>query len=126
MGYFFETLIEYFSIPFVVYSFIVGIVIAFSSSLFSTSLVLKRHSMIGDGLSHIAFGAVAVAAVLDIAGSDMIIIMPVTILAAIVILKRGKNSKIKGDATIAMLSVGSLSLGYLLMNIFPVSSNDAF
>ncbi len=123
MSVFFNTILEYFSYPFVVYSFIVGILIAFSSSLFGASLVLKRHSMIGDGLSHIAFGAMAVSAILDFAGNDMIIVMPVTVIAAVIILRTGKKSKIKGDASIAMLSVGSLAVGYLLMNVFPVSTN---
>lgn len=123
MSDFFQTLYTYFSYEFVVYSFIVGILIAFSSSLFGASLVLKRHSMIGDGLSHIAFGAMAISAILDITGNDMLIVMPVTVTSAILILKSGKKSKIKGDASIAMLSVGSLAVGYLLMNLFPVSSN---
>ncbi|MBE6648024.1 MAG: metal ABC transporter permease [Ruminococcaceae bacterium] len=120
---FLSTIFEYFSYPFVAYSFIVGILIAFSSSLFGASLVLKRHSMIGDGLSHIAFGAMAVSAILNFTGNDMIIVMPVTVLSAIIILRTGKKSKIKGDASIAMLSVGSLAVGYLLMNVFPVSTN---
>ena len=113
----------YFSYPFVVYSFIVGILIAFSSSLFGASLVLKRNSMIGDGLSHIAFGAMAVSAVLNISGNDMLLVMPFTIISAILILRAGKNSKINGDALIAMLSVGSLAIGYFIMNLFPVSTN---
>jgi zinc transport system permease protein len=120
---FFETISNYFSYPFVTYSFIVGILIAFSSSLFGTTLVLKRHSMIGDGLSHIAFGAMAIASILKITGNDMIVVMPITILSAILILRKGKKAKIKGDASIAMLSVGALAIGYLLMNLFPVSSN---
>lgn len=123
MNSFFDTIYTYFSYPFVIYSFVVGILIAFSSSLFGASLVLKKHSMIGDGLSHIAFGAMAVSAILDIFVNDMIIVMPITIIAAILILRTGKKSKINGDATIAMLSVGSLAVGYLLMNLFPVSTN---
>ena len=79
--------------------------------------------MIGDGLSHIAFGAMAVSSVLDIFTNDMFIVMPLTIIAAILILRRGKNSKINGDASIAMLSVGALAIGYLLMNLFPISTN---
>ncbi len=120
---FFQTIQTYFSFPFVVYSFIVGVLIAFSSSLFGASLVLKRNSMIGDGLSHIAFGAMAISAVLNIAVNDMLIVMPITVIAAIVILMTNKKSKINGDASIAMLSVGSLAIGYMLMNIFPVSTN---
>lgn len=123
MSDFFSTISKYFSYSFVVYSFIVGILISFSSSLFGASLVLKRHSMIGDGLSHIAFGAMAVSAVLRIVSNDMLIVMPVTVVAAILILRNGKKSKIKGDASIAMLSVGALAVGYFLMNLFPVSAN---
>ncbi len=97
----FETIAEYFSYPFVVYALVVG-----------------------DGLSHIAFGAIAIASVLKIANQD-ILVFPVTALCAILLLRLGQNSKVNGDAAIAMLSVGSLAIGYLLMNVFSVSSNLA-
>ncbi len=115
-------LIFYFQYPFVQYALIVGVLIALCSSLFGVTLVLKRFSFIGDGLSHIAFGAIAIASVLKI-NNDMIFVMPVTILTAILLLKTGQNTKIKGDALIAMLSVGSLAIGYLLLNLFSGSSN---
>lgn len=112
----------YFGYPFVRYAMIVGVLIALSSSLLGVSLVLKRFSFIGDGLSHVAFGATAVAAVLDVA-SDMTVVLPVTVLAAILLLRGGQNAKLKGDAAVAMLSVGALAVGYLLLNLFSRSAN---
>ena len=110
--------------PFVIYALIVGVLIALCSSLFGVTLVLKRFSFIGDGLSHVAFGALSIATVLDIAG-DMIVVLPVTVICAVLLLRRGSDSKIKGDAAIAMLSVGALALGYLVTNMFASSSNIA-
>ena len=110
--------------PFVRYALIVGVLIALCSSLLGVTLVLKRYSYIGAGLSHVAFGALAIATVLDMS-EKMIIILPVTIFGAIMLLRKGGNSKIKGDAAIAMLSVGALAFGYMLMSVFPSSSNVA-
>lgn len=115
-------LVAYMQYPFVRYALIVGILIALCSSLLGVTLVLKRFSFIGDGLSHVAFGAMAVAAVAGIT-NDMIIIMPVTIISAILLLRTGSNARIKGDAAVAMISVGALAIGYLLMNVFSTSSN---
>ena len=117
-----ETLAVYFSYSFVRYALIVGVLIALSSSLLGVTLVLKRFSFIGDGLSHVAFGAIAVATILGVS-NNMIVVMPVTILAAVLLLHTGQNTKIKGDAAIAMISVGALALGYLLLNIFSKSTN---
>lgn len=117
-----STLEYYFSHPFVRYAFIVGLLIALCSSLLGVTLVLKRFSFIGDGLSHVAFGAMAVSAVAGIT-NRMIIIMPVTVISAVLILRTGQSTKIRGDASIAMISVSALAIGYMLMNIFPVSSN---
>ncbi len=114
----------YFSYDFVKYALIVGVLIALCSSLLGVTLVLKRFSFIGDGLSHVAFGAVAVATVLNLS-NNMLLVMPVTIVFAILLLRTGQNTKIKGDAMIAMLSVGALAVGYLIMNVFSVSSNLA-
>lgn len=114
--------LEYLSYPFVRYAFIAGVLIALCSSLLGVTLVLKRYSFIGDGLSHVAFGAMAIAAVLSIS-NELIIVMPVTIVAAILLLKGGQNAKIKGDAALAMLSVGSMAAGYLLLNMFSASAN---
>lgn len=116
-----ETLAYYFGFDFVKYALIAGVLVSLCAALLGVSLVLKRYSMIGDGLSHVAFGAIAIAAVLDIA--PMYFTMPVTIIAAIILLRMGQNSKIKGDAAIAMLSVGALAVGYLLMNVFSANAN---
>jgi len=86
------------------------------------TLVLKRYSYIGDGLSHVAFGALAIASVLKVT-NNMFVILPVTIAVAILLLCTGKNARVKGDAAIAMVSVGALAIGYLLMNIFSTSAN---
>lgn len=115
-------LAEYMAYPFVRYALIAGVLTALCSSLLGVTLVLKRYSFIGDGLSHVAFGAMAIASVLDLV-SDMVVILPVTIIAAILLLKGGRKVKLKGDAAIAMLSVGALAIGYLFMNIFSSSPN---
>lgn len=112
----------YLSFPFTRYAIIVGVMIALCSSLLGVTLVLKRYSFIGDGLSHVAFGAMAIASVLKLADAS-VLTLPVTIITAILLLKSGQNARIKGDAAIAMLSVGALAIGYLLMNVFSTSSN---
>ncbi|MBR6258571.1 MAG: metal ABC transporter permease [Lachnospiraceae bacterium] len=126
-----DRLIEYLGIPFVQKALIVGVLIAMCSSLLGVTLVLKRFSYIGDGLSHVAFGTMAIAAVLktqselldNILQNDMVLVMPLTMLCAVLLLKTGQNTALKGDAAIAMLSVGALSFGYLLMNLFNTSTN---
>lgn len=118
----FETLHMYFQYPFVRYALIVGVLIALCSSLLGVTLVLKRFSFIGDGLSHVAFGAMAIASVLNIT-NNMLFILPVTVICAILLLRAGQNTRIKGDAAIAMISVGALAIGYLLMNLFSTSPN---
>ena len=117
-----STLIMYLSYPFVRYALIVGVLIAFCSSLLGVTLVLKRFSFIGDGLSHVAFGGIAIASVLNLT-NEMLIVMPFTVISAVLLLRTGQNTRIKGDAAIAMISVGALAFGYLLMNIFSTSSN---
>ena len=104
------------------YALVVGVLIALCSSLLGVTLVLKRFSFIGDGLSHVAFGAMAIAAVLQFT-NDMPFVLLITIISAVLLLRTGQNAKIKGDASLAMISVGSLAIGYLLMNIFSASSN---
>ena len=112
----------YFSYPFVRYALVVGVLVALCSSLFGVSLVLKRFSFIGDGLSHVAFGAMAFATMFKLANTT-VLVMPLTVLAAIFLLRTGQNTRIKGDSAIAMLSVGALAVGYLIMNVFSVSAN---
>lgn len=116
-----QTLTYYLSFSFIQYALIAGLLISLCASLLGVTLVLKRYSMIGDGLSHVAFGAMSVAAVCSLA--PMAVTLPVTILAAVILLGMSSNGKIKGDAAIAMISVGALAIGYLLMNVFTVSSN---
>ncbi len=114
----------YFSYDFVIYAFVVGVLIALCSSLLGATLVLKRFSYIGDGLSHIAFGAIAVASILKITNQNFLV-FPITAVCAVLLLKIGQNTKVNGDAAIAMMSVGSMAVGYFLLNIFPVSTNLA-
>ena len=115
-------LTEYLSYPFVRYALIVGVLIALCASLLGVTLVLKRFSFIGDGLSHVAFGAIAIASVLKMTNQTLLV-LPVTILCAVLLLKTGQNTKIKGDAAVAMISVAALAFGYLLMNVFSTSAN---
>ena len=117
-----DKLIYYLQFPFVRYALIVGVLIALCSSLFGVTLVLKRFSFIGDGLSHAAFGVMCVAGVLNLS-NEMALVLPVTVLFAIILINSGNRVKIKGDAAIALLSVSSLALGYLLVNIFGTSAN---
>ena len=133
---------HYFSFSFVQYAFIVGVLISLCSSLLGVTLILKRFSFIGDGLSHVAFGAMAIASVLNLRNdmflalpfmpalqpflsNNMFLVLPLTVIAAILLLRTGKNTKIQGDAAIAVISVASLALGYLIMNIFSTSANLA-
>lgn len=118
----FEKLAFYFQYPFVWYALIVGVLIALCSSLLGVTLVLKRFSFIGDGLSHVAFGAMTIASVLNFS-NNMLFVMPVTVICAVLLLRTGQSTKIKGDAAIAMISVGALAVGYLLMNVFSTGSN---
>ena len=118
-----ETLIHYFSYPFVRYAVIAGILISLCAGLLGVVLVLKRYAMIGDGLSHVAFGAMAVAAVLGFA--PMTVVLPVTVAVAVLLLLAGEKQLIKGDSAIAMLSAGSLAVGYLLLNLFPSSDTGS-
>jgi zinc transport system permease protein len=117
-----DKLVLYLQYPFVRYAIIVAVLVALCSSLLGVTLVLKRFSYIGDGLSHVAFGAMAIAAVLKVT-NNMLIILPVTVACAVLLLRKGNKTRIKGDAAIAMISVGALAFGYLIMNVFSTSSN---
>lgn len=117
-----EKLALYLQYPFVRYALLVGVLIALCSSLLGVTLVLKRFSFIGDGLSHVAFGAMSVATILGIK-NEMPLVMLITVLCAVLLLRTGQNTKIKGDAAVAMISVGALAVGYLLMNLFASSAN---
>ncbi len=115
-------LMMYLDYSFVRYALIVGVLIALCSSLLGVTLVLKRYSFIGDGLSHVAFGAMTVATVMKLS-SNTILVLPVTVVTAILLLRTGQKATLKGDAAIAMLSVSSLALGYMLMSIYSTSAN---
>ena len=117
-----DKLFMYLQYEYVINAFIVGILVAICSSLLGVTLVLKRFSFIGDGLSHVAFGAIAIASVLKLT-NQMVLVLPITVLSAVLLLRGGNNKKIQGDAAIAMISVSALALGYLLMNIFSTSAN---
>ena len=118
-----EQLKLYFSYDFVRFAFIAGVLISLCAGLLGVVLVLKRYSMIGDGLSHVAFGAMAVAAVLGFA--PMTVALPVTVAVAVLLLLAGEKRLIKGDSAIAILSAGSLAVGYLLLNLFPASDTGS-
>lgn len=117
-----DKILLYLQYPFVRYALIVGVLIALCSSLLGVTLVLKRFSFIGDGLSHVAFGAMSIAAVAHLT-NEMLLVLPITVISAILLLRTGNHTKIKGDAMIAMISVSSLAFGYLIMNMFSYSSN---
>lgn len=117
-----DTLALYLTFPFVRYALVVGVLIALCSSLLGVTLVLKRFSFIGDGLSHVAFGAMAIASVLNLS-NDMLLVLPITVLCAVLLLRVGQHTAIQGDAAVAMVSVGALAIGYLLMNLFSTSAN---
>ncbi len=122
MTSFISNISTYLDYPFVRYALITGVLISLCSSVLGVSLVLKRFSFIGDGLSHVAFGAMAVAGVMGLS-NNMPLTLIITVAGAVIMLSAGKNTKIKGDASVAMISVGALAVGYLLMNIFPSTSN---
>lgn len=117
-----STLGYYLQFDFVIYALIVGVLIALCASLLGVTLVLKRYSFIGDGLSHVAFGAMAIATVMKLTNIT-ILVMPVTVIIAVLLLRTGSKSMLKGDAAIAMLSVTSLAFGYMIMNVFSASAN---
>ncbi len=117
-----DQLVMYFSFPYVRNAVLVGVMIAVSASLLGVPLVLRRFSLLGDGLSHVAFGAMAVAAAAGLTNS-MPLILAITIVCAILLLRAGRGARMGGDAAIAMMSAGALAVGYLLMNLFPRSGN---
>lgn len=124
MGDMFNKLALYFSYDFVIYALIVGVLIALCSSLLGVSLVLKRSSYLSDGLSHVAFGALAVASVMNLTNENMLV-LPVTVIAAIFLLFSRGNAKVHGDAKLAMASVSAMAIGYFLLNVFSTSTNLA-
>lgn len=120
----FENLFEMLSYPFMVRAFVVGSLVALCSSLLGVSLVLKRYSMIGDGLSHVGFGALAIAAAVNVA--PLAVAIPVVIAAAILLLRIRGNSRIKGDAAIALISTSSLAVGVMVISMTTGMNTDVY
>ena len=116
-------LLRYRGYPFLRYAIVAAMLISLCSALVGVILVLKRYSYIGDGLSHVAFGAMSIALVLGMIQQKMYLVFPITTVAAILILKSGQNKRVQGDAIVGMISTGALALGYLLMNLFPPTAN---
>ena len=116
-------LLRYLGYPFVRYAIVAAMLISLCSALVGVILVLKRYSYIGDGLSHVAFGAMSIALVLGMIQQKMYLVFQITTVAAILILKSGQNKRVQGDAIVGMISTGALALGYLLMNLFPPTAN---
>lgn len=114
-----DILAEMLSFDFIVRALAVGILVSLCASLLGTSLVLKRYSMIGDGLSHVGYGALAVAAAFNLAPLQVAI--PVVIIAAFFLLRLSQNSKLKGDALIAIISCSALSIGMIVVSLFEVN-----
>lgn len=120
----FDTVIEMLSYPFMTRAFLVGSLVALCSSLLGVSLVLKRYSMIGDGLSHVGFGAMAIAAAMNAA--PLTVAIPVVIVAAILLLRISGNAKIKGDAAIALISTTSLAVGVMVISLTTGMNTDVY
>lgn len=119
-----DIILEMFSYPFMVRAFVVGILVSLCSALLGVSLVLKRYSMIGDGLSHVGFGALAIAAVLNVA--PLAVAIPVVIAAAVILLRLRSSSRIKGDAAIALISTGSLAVGVMAISMTTGMNTDVY
>ena len=116
-------LLRYLEYPFVRYAIVAAMLISLCSALVGVILVLKRYSYIGDGLSHVAFGAMSIALVLGMIQQKMYLVFPITTVAAILILKSGQDKRVQGDAIVGMVSTGALAFGYLAMNLFPPTAN---
>ncbi|MCH5195169.1 MAG: metal ABC transporter permease [Oscillospiraceae bacterium] len=117
-----EIITDILGTPVLVRALIVGILVSLCAALLGVSLVLKRFSMIGDGLSHVGFGALAVATVLNLA--PMAVAIPVVIVAAFLLLRLSSNGKIKGDAAIALISTGALGIGVMAVSLSSGSNVD--
>lgn len=113
---------EMFSYTFLVRAMVVGLLVALCASLLGVSLVLKRYSMIGDGLSHVGFGALAIATAVNAA--PLVVSIPVVILAAFLLLRISESSKIKGDAAIALISTSALAVGVIIISVTTGMNTD--
>lgn len=113
---------EMFSYHFMTRAVIVGLLVSLCAALLGVSLVLKRYSMIGDGLSHVGFGALAIAAALNVA--PLAVSVPVVVIAAFFLLRISQSSKIKGDAAIAMISSTALAVGVVVISVSTGMNTD--
>lgn len=117
-----EMVMEMMSYPFMLRAFIVGILVSLCAALLGVSLVLKRYSMIGDGLSHVGFGAMAIATAFNVA--PLSVAIPVVVLAAFFLLRIKEDTRMKGDAAIAMISTGSLAIGVMVISMTTGMNTD--
>lgn len=108
-------LLEMLSYPFLVRAFLVGVLVSLCAALLGTSLVLKRYSMIGDGLSHVGFGALAIASALGVA--PLAVAVPVVVVAAVLLMRVSQSGRVRGDAAIALISSGALAVGVLVISL---------
>ncbi|MDF3002449.1 MAG: ABC-type Mn2+/Zn2+ transport system, permease component [Bacillota bacterium] len=120
----FDLLIELFSYSFLQRAFLVGIIVALCSALLGVSLVLKRYSMIGDGLSHVGFGSLSIAMALNLA--PLKVSIPVVVVSAFLLLRISENSKIRGDAAIAIISSSSIAIGVLITSLTTGMNTDVY
>ena len=121
---FLSNISEMMQYPFITRAIVVGILVSLCASLLGVSLVLKRYSMIGDGLSHVGFGTLAIATALNVA--PLTVSIPVVIAAAFLLLRISENSKIKGDAAIAMISSGALAIGVMAVSLTTGMNTDVY
>ena len=112
----FSLLAYYFGFTFVQRAVIAGVLISLCAALLGVSLVLKRYSMIGDGLSHVGFGATAIAAALNLTNVSLYVSIPIVVVSAFFLLRLNENGKIKGDAAIGIISSGALAIGTVIIS----------
>ena len=120
----FQLILEMFTYPFMVRALCMGVLVALCSALLGVTLVLKRYSMIGDGLSHVGFGSLAVATAMNVA--PLAVAVPVVIAAAFLLLRLTENSKIKGDAAVALISTGALAVGVMVVSMTTGMNTDVY
>lgn len=119
-----DAIVDIFSYSFLIRALIVGVLVSLCASLLGVNLVLKRYSMIGDGLSHVGFGAMAVATALNAA--PLAVAVPVCIVAAFLLLRLSDNSLVKGDSAIAMVSSGALAIGVMVISMTTGMNTDIY
>ena len=119
-----DLFLQMLSYPFLTRAIVVGTLVSLCASLLGVSLVLKRYSMIGDGLSHVGFGALAIATAANAA--PLAVAIPIVVAAAFLLLRLSENSKIKGDAAIALISTGALAIGVMAISLSNGTNIDVY